>query len=285
MNGFGITGALSLAFALKENSSLIELDISNNRIPVDGVAQFGRIFSTNDTLEILRMGQNPMQIHGSYALIKFLHDSNNTSLQILDLTDVMVLDIFMEMVMKIKSFNPGFRVKVGKIVSSPAIKLETGKSREISTENPLMIVVTYMESQRMRIVDLFKTWDADNSMSLTRDEFKEGLQMLDGDGNGEIELSELIQAIEKDNKGMRRKAALAVKADGPFPTNTDDKPAAEKNILEELNEMVEEGHSNTVTFQAEYDSALIMDGNPRYRLPPKPRGAKRDSLLESDFDF
>ena len=41
----------------------------------------------------------------------------------------MVLDIFMEMVMKIKSFNPGFRVKVGKIVSSPAIKLETGKSR------------------------------------------------------------------------------------------------------------------------------------------------------------
>jgi len=40
-----------------------------------------------------------------------------------------------------------------------------------------MIVVTYMESQRMRIVDLFKTWDADNSMSLTRDEFKEGLKV------------------------------------------------------------------------------------------------------------
>lgn len=48
---------------------------------------------------------------------------------------------------------------------------------EISDENPLMIVVTYMESQRMRIVDLFKTWDADNSMSLTREEFKEGLKV------------------------------------------------------------------------------------------------------------
>ena len=29
----------------------------------------------------------------------------------------------------------------------------------------------------MRIVDLFKTWDADNSNSLTRDEFKEGLKV------------------------------------------------------------------------------------------------------------
>ena len=29
----------------------------------------------------------------------------------------------------------------------------------------------------MRIVDLFKSWDADNSMSLTRDEFREGLKV------------------------------------------------------------------------------------------------------------
>ena len=55
MNGFGMTGALSLAIALKSNTSLLELDISNNRIPMEGAAQFGKIFSSNDTLQILRV--------------------------------------------------------------------------------------------------------------------------------------------------------------------------------------------------------------------------------------
>ena len=55
MNGFGMNGAISLATALKENSSLLELDISNNRIPMEGAAHFGKIFSPNDTLQILRV--------------------------------------------------------------------------------------------------------------------------------------------------------------------------------------------------------------------------------------
>ena len=58
MNGFGMTGALSLAIALKSNTSLLELDISNNRIPMEGAAQFGKIFSSNDTLQILRVGSS-----------------------------------------------------------------------------------------------------------------------------------------------------------------------------------------------------------------------------------
>lgn len=41
----------------------------------------------------------------------------------------MVLDVFMDVVMEIKEFNPDFKVKVGTIVSSPTIKLETGKGK------------------------------------------------------------------------------------------------------------------------------------------------------------
>lgn len=55
MNGFGITGALSLGLALQNNDSLVELDMSSNRIPMDGIAQFGKVFVSNHTLKILKV--------------------------------------------------------------------------------------------------------------------------------------------------------------------------------------------------------------------------------------
>ena len=55
MNGFGVAGATKLAVALRENNSLLELDISNNRICMDGAAAFGKIFSTNDALQVLKV--------------------------------------------------------------------------------------------------------------------------------------------------------------------------------------------------------------------------------------
>lgn len=63
------------------------------------------------------------------------------------------------------------------VAVSALLLLRSVTTLGISDQNPLEIVVTYMESQRMRIIDLFKTWDTDNSQSLSRDEFKEGLKV------------------------------------------------------------------------------------------------------------
>lgn len=57
MNGFGLPGAHSLALALKENRTLLELDISNNRITMEGAGAFGKIFSVNDSLQVLRVSK------------------------------------------------------------------------------------------------------------------------------------------------------------------------------------------------------------------------------------
>jgi len=55
MNGFGASGAVAMASALSSNEGLRELDISHNRITMDGAAQFGKFFSGNQSLEILRV--------------------------------------------------------------------------------------------------------------------------------------------------------------------------------------------------------------------------------------
>ena len=51
----------------------------------------------------------------------------------------------------------------------------------------------------MRIVDLFKTWDADNSNSLTRDEFKEGLKVKRFYINSNLKFCLFVKRKEKNN--------------------------------------------------------------------------------------
>ena len=100
--------------------------------------------------------------------------------------------------------------------------------------------------------------------------------------------SELIQAIEKDHKGIRRKAAQAAKADGPFPTQgrRDEKPPS-SDILEEMDEMVKASHSRRSSIAVPYESALIHNDNPRYRTTLRSRAilSQPNPLVDSDFEF
>lgn len=50
-----------------------------------------------------------------------------------------------------------------------------------SDKNPLEIMLTFMAEKKLRLVDLFKAMDKDQSGSLERDEFIEGLQVCPGD--------------------------------------------------------------------------------------------------------
>ena len=76
--------------------------------------------------------------------------------------------------------------------------------------------------------------------------------------------SELIQAIEKDHKGIRRKAALAAKAEGPFPASpskqADNKPNP-ANIFEEMEEMLEARPTSTTGYTRDYDDGMIIGGD------------------------
>lgn len=54
-NGLGPEGGAAMADALETNSSLIELDISGNRLNADAAIKIAKSLETNETLEILRV--------------------------------------------------------------------------------------------------------------------------------------------------------------------------------------------------------------------------------------
>lgn len=104
--------------------------------------------------------------------------------------------------------------------------------------------------------------------------------------------SELIQAIEKDHKGIRRKAVEATKGDGPFPQSARrKKPATSDNIFEEMQDMVDKGNSDeSPRRRSKYGSALILDHSRNYFTSTRTKTRKtynKDTmrLTENDFDF
>ena len=55
MAGLGRDGAEAISKALKENRSLLELDISLNRIGLEGARDVAKGMKENDTLRVLRV--------------------------------------------------------------------------------------------------------------------------------------------------------------------------------------------------------------------------------------
>lgn len=55
MNGFGLEGAKAMAQALIHNRTLMELDLSHNRIPLQGAIALGRGINCNDVLVTIRV--------------------------------------------------------------------------------------------------------------------------------------------------------------------------------------------------------------------------------------
>ena len=55
MNGFGYDGAQVMGHALKHNQSLAVLDLSNNRIPSEGVLEIAKALKVNENLECLKV--------------------------------------------------------------------------------------------------------------------------------------------------------------------------------------------------------------------------------------
>ena len=80
----------------------------------------------------------------------------------------------MHIVGEIRMTQDKFDVHVGFVSRSN----EMGAVGQVfSDKNPLEILLIFMAEQNLRLVDLFKSLDKDHSMSLTRDEFVEGLKV------------------------------------------------------------------------------------------------------------
>ncbi|XP_052800745.1 leucine-rich repeat-containing protein 74B-like isoform X9 [Mya arenaria] len=215
-NGFGLDGAVGLQDALKGNSVLQELDISNNRITPEGAVVIGKGLSVNETLTTLKMGKNPMQSAGCYGICAAILRNPNCVLKVLDFSDILVNKDFEEVYGQVREQIPDIRMTHGGMEPPPKPKAKV---------HPMTKLVNYIEKHELRLVDFFNKFDKDGSMSVTHEEFLEGIETarlalkkhaqlmslgketgiklseeeievlldeLDRDGDGEINYNELV---------------------------------------------------------------------------------------------
>ncbi|XP_035828131.1 leucine-rich repeat-containing protein 74A [Aplysia californica] len=208
-NGFDDDGATSMGTALGHNGVLLELDLSCNRIGPKGMLNLLKGFRSNDSLETLRVGKNNVNDDAAEAMFDLLIKIPNLALKLLDMSDIILSNQVEPKVEELKAQNEELEVVYGYTDSYGKRKL---KSYDM-TEEAIRIIQEYCAKLGMSMVDLFTKFDADGSMSVTHDEFREGLKDakipltpyqidqliddLDRDGDGEIDFSELVITTEE----------------------------------------------------------------------------------------
>ncbi|XP_011674867.2 leucine-rich repeat-containing protein 74A [Strongylocentrotus purpuratus] len=199
-NGFGNEGALAMAEALKFNSTLQWLDMSNNRVTNEGAFMLAKGVEINDSIKVLKLGQNPITAAGAMAILIAIKNNSNTVLELLDLADITVNKDCVKLLTELKEVRPEFLVAYQSSVG----QFEKPPEKE---PDPVKMLREFISANNLRVWDLFKTYDKDKSLTVTREEFKKGLvssglqmkphllnrlvETLDKDGDGEIDYGEL----------------------------------------------------------------------------------------------
>ncbi|XP_053374994.1 leucine-rich repeat-containing protein 74B-like isoform X4 [Mercenaria mercenaria] len=236
-NGFGLEGAIGLQDALKGNSVLEELDISNNRITAEGAVIIGKGLSVNETLTTLKMGKNPMQSAGCYGICAAILRNPNCVLKVIDFNDILVNKDFEDVFKQVQEQIPDIQLTHGGMEPPPKPKAKV---------HPMVKLVNYIEKHELRLVDFFNKFDKDGSMSVTHEEFVEGIETareairknaqetgiklsdgeieellneLDRDGDGEINYNELVVShVDFQEKREQINTVLTVMQPRPMTT-------------------------------------------------------------------
>ncbi|CAF3403651.1 unnamed protein product [Rotaria sp. Silwood1] len=101
--------------AFKENTSLVELDISHNRLTTEPATYIGRGLAKSESLQIIRLTGNPLESAGCYAILKPLigKDTTPNKLELIDLTEILLNNDCQELYLQVKTQRPEIRVLVG----------------------------------------------------------------------------------------------------------------------------------------------------------------------------
>ncbi|XP_012942856.1 leucine-rich repeat-containing protein 74B [Aplysia californica] len=215
-NGFCSKACKILGDSLLENISLRELDLTRNRINAEGVGGIMKGVQANHTLTALRVGQNPFTPDVATIILRAIVESESSDIRELDLTDIVVEEDFMKLLSDVKKKRL-LLVKHGPVIKKGESMMKEGDQISGFTD-PVQALYEYMSQKGYRVIDLFKRFDTDRSMSVTRDEFYSGLvqahvpmtvgqledlmEKLDKNKDGQVDLKELMDG----EKLFRRKS-------------------------------------------------------------------------------
>lgn len=205
MNGLSLDGSVILGKALAHNRTLRELNISSNRIPIQGAMDLAKGLYVNDTLAVLRVGANPMTAQGALCILTAVANSEESGLTLLDMQDIFVNDEFLELKEKVEA-QKGIVILHGHLDNTEVKNVNDVKRHHVKrqllgrlSQDPMSKLKSYMELRGLRLIDLFRQLDKNQSATLTPDELRTGLKSLVGLTDGEAR--RIIRQLDKDGKG------------------------------------------------------------------------------------
>jgi len=223
-NGMGLEGAKAIGEALVTNNVLEDLNVSNNRISAEGAVMLAKGLLSNETLRVLRIGKNPMQSAGAFGVLTAVRQNSGSAIELLDFSNIVVNKDFLELQNDVTEE----RTTKLQILTGGA---ETEK-KVAKRVDPMVKLRNYIVENDLRLVDFFNEFDQDHDMTVTREEFQQGIEgagiqltleemkalmdLLDKDGDGVVDYSELVignlEHMQKEKQKAREAAQEAAEA-------------------------------------------------------------------------
>ncbi|XP_053399165.1 leucine-rich repeat-containing protein 74B-like isoform X2 [Mercenaria mercenaria] len=242
-NGFGLEGCHEMGKTLKINRSLTDLDLSSNRVNYDAFKLLLRGLVKNKTLKTIKIGFNPITTDGAMSILRAVLDDRCKSLTTLDMSDVSVDNDFVTLLKKVQHIRP-LHITHGNLLRHDDLR-KGDNPVVLDTDDPVTILFECVKTKNLRLIDLMKNLDKDNSDTLSREELNRGLseidvplsrrsldilmEKLDMNKDGQVDFMELMT---KYKEHVRRVTKLQREAD------VDLKHYKHFDKLEQLREMV-----------------------------------------------
>ncbi|KAL8598743.1 hypothetical protein ACOMHN_033307 [Nucella lapillus] len=219
-NGFASDSCKILGQSLKTNFTLRELDISSNRLDAEAIGGLLKGVQANETLSTLKVGNNPLTPDVATIILKAIAKAERSDISELDMSNIVVEEEFQTLLDETKKTRLLF-CKTGPVIKKGQTLVKEG-DKISSFMDPVQALYEYMSEKAYRVIDLFKRFDADRSLSVTREEFAKGLisasvpmnvgqledliEMLDKNKDGVVDLKDLIDGEKLfRRKRMRKK--------------------------------------------------------------------------------
>ncbi len=204
-NGFSDNGAEAMGHALATNTTLKDLDLSYNRISDKGAFALSKGLAKNTALQKLNISYNPITKDGGLSLL--VAASNAKELIELLMEEIFLDTRAMDLIAELLKSRGDFIVTYSGVSNNSGFGNQKNEIRLLK-KKIFNLIRNYLKEKKLRMVDLFNRWDKDKSLSLSREEFRDGIaaaniplspeminflvDQLDADGNGSVGYDEFV---------------------------------------------------------------------------------------------
>jgi len=211
-NGLSLLGCVALGRFLKKNEALESLDISNNRIGLLATQKLALGIAAHPNLKVLKIGKNPIGDGGVETLLNVI--KAHRTIKFLSLEDITVSPKIFDEIKEIEK-EKGVTIITGGI---------GGYKRPKEMPPGMRVLLSFIQDNRLRLVDWFNQFDKDHSGGISREEFKTGLKetglvmtqrqldrlidFIDINDDGEIQYSELLRGREVTIQEIRQEKKI-----------------------------------------------------------------------------